>query len=117
MNCEKLKVELSIDKKPIFPQITGDELSLSLPDSVDEDKPDVALKITYKRYELEFIDLTKNHLKGQWKIFIKTTPKLDLSEVPNAENVDYGYGIEFQSGDSLGTVWSGLKYKTLSATP
>jgi hypothetical protein len=111
VNCEKLKVELSVDKKPIFPQITGDELSLSLPDLVDEDKRDVVLKVTYKRYELEFIGLTKNHLKGQWKIVITTAPHLDTSDLPNAENVDYAYRIEFQSGDSLGTVWSSLKYR------
>lgn len=108
---EKLRIEVCMDEKKLMPQIIGDEFSLNFSNWVDVDKQDLVLRIFYKRYVVEFNDLSKDHFQGRWKFSITTAPHLDKTHLPNAENADYAYKIEFMIGNMLGTVRSKVKYK------
>lgn len=78
---------------------------------IGEDQNNVQLRVSFYKYELEFFDLTKGHLAGNWKISVKNPPFPVSEDIPRPETVSYVYSIEFNSGNSLGTVMSRIKYK------
>src|ERR1035437_3375075 len=110
VKSDKLKLEIKVDDKTLSPPIIRGRFAVNVSDWPDEVKDNIGLRITYKQYVLEFMDLSKDHFQGAWKLIIRR-PDSPSEDIPNHEAVDYVYSIEFDSGNSIGTVRSKIKYK------
>lgn len=117
VKSEDIQIEIRVNERIITPQITKGGFSADVLSWVDKNERDIEVEIKYKRYELKLLDLSKDHFQGRWTISITTAPHLDKRDLPNAENVDYAYMIEFMPINGEGIVLSNVKYKTLSAAP
>jgi hypothetical protein len=117
VKSEDIQIEIRVNEQKILPQIIGDEFSADSLGWINENKRDIVLLIKYKKYALKFIDLTKGHFQGRWTISIRTASYLDKSDLPNAENVDYAYTIEFMPKNGPGIGISNVKYRRLAASP
>jgi len=109
VRSDKLKVEIRSGDRILSPQIVRGRFAVDLSDWPDE-ADNIALKITYNQYVLEFVDLTKDHFQGAWKVLV-CKPDSPSEDIPNPDAVDYVYSIEFYSGNSVGTVLTKIKYK------
>lgn len=110
VKSDKLKLEIDLGNKILSPPIIRGQFALDVDNWPDDVKGNICLKITYKQYVLEFMDLTKDHFRGAWKVVV-SKPDSPSEDIPNPDEVDYVYSIEFYSGNSIGTVRSGIKYK------
>jgi hypothetical protein len=110
VKSDKLKLEIKVGDKTLSPPIIQGRFAVDVSDWPDEIKDNICLRVTYKQYVLEFMDLTKDHFRGAWKVFV-SKPDSPSEDIPNPDAVDYVYSIEFYSGNSIGTVRSKIKYK------
>jgi hypothetical protein len=107
-----IKLEICAKKAEIIPKLndTG-EFSTDILNWIEKSEEDILVKISFRSYELDFSNLTKDHLRGYWRVSVKNPPFSVSEDIPNPEKVQYIYQIEFNSGNSLGTVMHKIKYK------
>jgi len=110
-NVDELKFQISNGKKFLSPTVNDGHLVVDLSKITSKTNGKVTVRILYARYRIELRDLSIDHLQGQWKVSISDRRFLDLSNVKDGKNVDYGFKIEFNSGDDLGTVSAKIVYK------
>lgn len=110
VKSDKLKLEIKVGDTTLFPQIIRGRFSVDVSGWPDEVENGICLRITYKQYVLEFVDLTREHFKGAWKVIV-SKPDSPSEDIPDPRTVDYVYSIEFYSGNSPGVVRSKIKIK------
>ncbi|MFN0141323.1 MAG: hypothetical protein ACKVQW_14700 [Pyrinomonadaceae bacterium] len=111
VESDKLKLEIELGDKKLSPPIVRGQYSPNVADWPDNANGKICIRITYKKYVLDFMDLTKDHFQGAWKVIV-SKPDSPSEDIPNPDIVDYIYSIEFYSGNSIGIVRSKIRYKS-----
>lgn len=109
VKSDKLKLEITAGNKTLCPRIVRGKFVVALSTLSSEQKT-FAVRILYKEYVFEFTDLVEEHFHGAWKLSV-SKPDAPSADVPRPDIVDYVYSIEFNSGNTMGTVQSRIKYK------
>lgn len=110
IDSDKLKLSITAGERTLKPRIIRGQFLVNLSEFTEQSKENIRLRISYKCYVVEFTDLTASHFRGSWKIIV-FKPKTRSEDIPDPEAVSFVYSVEFNSGDSLGTVRSKIVYK------